>query len=74
MEIIIEKPRERMLRRALNKRGYTLRKSRKRSGCNYYDEGGYMIVDPYIDGCIAGPRYELTLDDVAKYLDRKSVV
>lgn len=69
MEIIIDKPRERMLRRALNKQGYTLRKSRKRSGYNYYDEGGYMIVDPYINGCIAGPRCELTLDDVEEYLE-----
>lgn len=69
MEHIIDKSCEQRLRRALNKHGYTLRKSRKRTGANYYDEGGYMIVDPYINGCIAGPRCELTLDDVEEYLE-----
>lgn len=69
MEHIIDKSRERRLKRALNKLGYTLRKSRRRSNFNYYDEGGYIIIDPYINGCIAGPRCELTLDDVEEYLE-----
>ena len=63
------KSKERRLRRALNRQGLALRKSRRRTNFNYYDEGGYMIVNPYINGCIAGPRCELTLDDVEEYLE-----
>lgn len=69
MENIIDKSRERRLDRTLNKLGYALRKSRRHTNFNYYDEGGYMIVDPYINGCIVGPRCELTLDDVEEYLE-----
>lgn len=69
MEHIIDKSRERRLNRALNKLGYALRKSRRRANFDYRDEGGYMIVAPYINGCIAGPRLELTLDDVEEYLE-----
>lgn len=69
MEHIIDKSRERRLNRALNKLGYALHKSRRRANFDYYDEGGYIIVNPYINGCIAGPRFELTLDDVEEYLE-----
>lgn len=69
MENIIDKSRERRLRRALNKLGLTLCKSRRHANVSYYDEGGYMIVNPYINGCIAGPRYELDLDDVEECLE-----
>lgn len=69
MEHIIDKSRERRLNRALNKLGCALRKSRRRTNFDYLDEGGYMIVDPYINGCIAGPRLELTLDNVEEYLE-----
>lgn len=68
MENITDKSREQRLRRALNRQGLALRKSRRRTNFDYYDEGGYIIVDPYINGCIAGPRCELTLDDVEEYL------
>lgn len=69
MDNITNKSREQRLRRALNRQGLTLRKSRRRTNFDYYDEGGYIIVDPYINGCIAGPRCELTLDDVEEYLE-----
>lgn len=69
MENIIDKFRERRLNHALNELGFVLRKSSKPANFSYYDEGGYMIVDPYINGCIAGPRCELDLDDVEEYLE-----
>lgn len=69
MENIIDKSRERRLSRALNRQGLSLRKSRRRTNFDYRDEGGYMIVDPYINACIAGPRFELDLDDVEEYLE-----
>ncbi len=69
MEIIIDKSRERWLSRALNRQGLALRKSRRRTNFDYLNEGGYMIVNPYINGCVAGPRFELSLDDVQDYLD-----
>lgn len=69
MENVINKSRERRLSRALNKLGLALHKSKRCTNVSYYDEGGYMIVDPYINGCMAGPRCELDLDDVEEYLE-----
>lgn len=69
MENIIDKSRERRLSRALNRQGLSLLKSKRRTSFDYRDEGGYMIVNPYINGCVAGPRFELDLDGVEEYLE-----
>ena len=59
---------EQRLRYALNKEGYSLHKSIKRIP-TYNDAGGYMIVNYYINGVVAGPRFELDLDDVAEFVE-----
>jgi len=55
--------RERRLRYELSREGLALRKSRVRSP-NLDDFGRYQVVDPYSQYLVAGPYYELTLDDV----------
>lgn len=57
---------EKKLRRALNKAGYTLRKSRAR--INPDNLGGYMIVDMHINAVVAGSRYELNIGDVQTWV------
>lgn len=65
---------EQQLRRELNKQGYTLHKSRRRSepspeeytnfvGDGKADMGGYQITDN-TGAIIEGHDYELTLEDV----------
>lgn len=61
------KNQEKKLRRALNKHGYALRKSRKPVGLD--NLGGYMIVDIYHNAVVAGPRYDLSLEDVSGWLE-----
>lgn len=63
----VEKRMEQKLRRALYKAGYQLHKSRARQ-INIDNLGGYMIVNYYINGVVAGSRYELDLDDVASFV------
>jgi hypothetical protein len=67
-------------RRALARRGLTVRKSRRartggavyRSGVyqgqNIDDYGGYMIVDANGNYVVAGARFDLTLDDLKEYV------
>lgn len=62
-----EKNREQRLRRALYKAGYTLHKSRQ--GISLDNYGGYMIVNYYINGVVAGRRFDMDLDDVQEFLD-----
>ena len=57
---------ERKLRYALKKAGYELHKSRVKN-IHADNLGGYMIINPYINGVVAGSRYELDLDDVAAW-------
>ena len=57
---------EEQIRRALKKDGYALRKSR--STINADNLGGYMIVDIASNAVVAGPRYELSLEDVAEWM------
>lgn len=61
------KNQERKLRRALMQEGYSLRKSRKPISVN--NMGEYMIVDTINNCVVAGSNYELTLDDVAEWLN-----
>lgn len=60
------KNKEQQLRRALNKLGYSLHKSR--TSISIDNLGGYMIVDIYGNHAVAGSRFELSLDDVAEWL------
>ena len=63
----VEKRMEQKLRRALYKAGYQLHKSRARR-IHIDNLGGYMIVNYYINGVVAGSRYDLELDDVASFV------
>lgn len=57
---------ERMLRRKLQKLGYALRKSKAQDINNL---GGYMIIDPDRNVIEAGERFDLSLDDVERFID-----
>lgn len=63
---IAHKNLERQLRRALNKHGYSLRKSRK--PLNIVNLGEYMIVDTRYNAVVAGASFNLPLNDVADWL------
>ena len=58
---------ERRLRRALNKDGYGLHKSRAKL-IHADDLGGYMIVDLATNSVVAGSRFNLDLEDVEDFL------
>ena len=61
-----EKNKERKLRRALNKAGYSLRKSSAPVSIDNF--GGYMIIDANINAVVSGSRYDLSLDDIENFL------
>ena len=63
---IAHKNQERQLRRALNKHGYSLHHSRKPISID--NMGKYMIADAINKSVVAGSRYNLSLDDVARWL------
>ena len=63
---IAYKNQEQQLRRALNKHGYSLRKSQKPISID--NMGEYMIVDIFSNSVAAGARYDYTLDDVADWI------
>lgn len=67
MTTITEKNREQRLRRALNKRGYSLHKSRR--AFNADNLGGYLIANQQNNTLIAGERFNLSLDDVNEWLE-----
>lgn len=50
------------LRRLARRHGYVLHRSRR--GISLDNLGGYMIVDPYINACVAGSRFDLEPTDV----------
>ena len=58
--------RERMLRRKLQKQGYALCKSKAQDINNL---GGYMIIDAFRNVIEAGERYDLSLDDVERFIN-----
>ena len=60
-----EKTRENKLRRQAKRLGIKITKSRVRE-IHLDDHGGYRIVDR--NRLVHGQRYELDLEDVAKYL------
>ncbi len=61
-------PREVRVRGALRKQGYALRKSRLRSRESSEDYGGYMIVDAARNTIEAGEKFDLSLDDVERWV------
>ena len=67
------KNRENNVRRKLARQGFQLHKSRSNGfiyhngvfqGRNMNNLGGYMIVDVSTNCIVAGPNYDLTLEDV----------
>ena len=61
-------PNEAKLRRECKKRNIILKKSRIRN-INIDDMGGYMMIDLYGNYVIAGSRYDMSLEDVANWLN-----
>ena len=62
-----EKTRENRLRRLAKRQNLYLKKSRVKH-TNVDDWGGYMIVDLNGNFVVAGERFNLTLDEVEKFL------
>lgn len=63
-----EKAMEQRLRRALNREGYGLHKSRTKA-IHADDLGGYMVYDLATNAVVAGARFDLDLDDVARFVE-----
>lgn len=55
-------------RRALQKNGYILHKSRARNW-SINNQLGYMIVDASTNFVIQGSQFDLTLDDVTEFVE-----
>jgi hypothetical protein len=55
------------LRRLARKKGYSLHRSRWRRD-SIDNLGGYMIVDPMLNLCVAGERYDLAPSYVEDWL------
>jgi hypothetical protein len=52
-------------RRAANRAGFMAVKSRNPE--SYDNQGGYMLIEPNRNLCVAGLRYDLTAEDVIEY-------
>jgi hypothetical protein len=67
-----DKVRENRLRRAVERRGFMLQKSRRRDP-QAWDYGTYQIIDPDTNYLVAALRvdrgYGLSLDDIERWLD-----
>jgi len=50
-------------RRAAKRVGLVARKSRGRRD-SFYNFGGFILIDPYCSGLVAGQNFDLTADDV----------
>ena len=61
-------PREVRVREVLRKQGYALRKSRLRRRESSEDYGGYMIVDATRNTIEAGEKFDLSLDEVERWV------
>lgn len=57
--------RESRARRALQRDGRMLRKSRGRLW-SINDQGGYRIIDPFMNTIIWGERFDLSLTDIER--------
>ena len=63
----MENHKERYQRRRARKLGFLLRKSRVKT-THLDNQGGYLIMD-FDDRIRAGEKFDLTLEDVTKFLD-----
>jgi hypothetical protein len=68
----IRAAREARLRRLANRDGLALQKSRARKTphVDVDDLGGYRLVEPNRNWVIRGPKFDLDLDDVERFLNQ----
>jgi len=59
--------REAALRRLAHREGLVLEKSQVRHA-HRTDQGGYRLVDPYLNETVVGARFEYDLDAIEAYL------
>ncbi len=70
MKSEIERKKEKHLRKKLDKQGVILRKSRNTEKPNADDLGGYMLIDKTTNTVVAGSRWELTLEDIERFVSK----
>ncbi len=61
------KSRENKVRKQLEKQGFKLQK--RRTNKDIYHIGQYRILDLHTNTIVTGANYDLTIDDVEKYVD-----
>lgn len=64
-----DKVRENYLRRMAKRQGLELQKSKARKW-SIDNHQGYRIIDPTVNRIEAGEKYNLTLDEVERYLTK----
>jgi hypothetical protein len=64
----IDKARENRIRRRAQRLGFALRKSRARY-LHMDDFGEYQLIDPDRTAIVWGEKFDLSLEDVERYLD-----
>ena len=62
-----EKVYENKMRRAAARQGYRLTKSRRRDP-RAVDFGKYWLIDPDMNGLVAGDQFGWTLEEIEQYL------
>ena len=60
-------PREHLARKALAKLGYTMQK--RTNTADPYHNGNYRILDSFTGNIEAGENFDLTLEDVEKFIN-----
>jgi len=60
------KSRENKVRKQLQKQGFKLQKCRKNK--DIYNIGQYRILDIHTNTIVTGANYDLTIDDVEKFV------
>jgi hypothetical protein len=71
MEVVlmVDKVKENYLRRQAKRLNLLLKKSKAKK-FKINDKGGYAIIEPSGNDILAGELFDLTIDDVAEYLDQ----
>lgn len=64
-EEVIEKRAEERARRAAGKVGLLAKKSRRAFG--FYNQGGFMLLDPFRNFVVWGERFDLSADAVIEF-------
>ncbi|NBH80538.1 hypothetical protein D3Z52_20785 [Clostridiaceae bacterium] len=59
-------PRENKARKALAKLGYTMQE--RTNTVDPYHNGNYRILDSFTGNIVAGENFDLTLEDVEKFI------